>query len=59
MQTLSDFGVPEQPVATHRDVPGEPIQEQTKATIAVWFSVFFALLAVADISLQRSAPRQV
>ena len=43
MQTLSDFRVPEQPVATHRDVPGEPIQEQTKATIAVWFSVFFAL----------------
>jgi len=35
------------------------MQEQTKATIAVWFSVFFAPLAVADISLRRSAPRQV
>jgi hypothetical protein len=59
MQTLSDFGVPNSLLPRMRTHPSEPMQEQTKATIPFGTRSRLALLAVADIRLQRSDPRQV
>jgi hypothetical protein len=60
MQTLSDFGVPGQPVATHGDASGGADAGIDQGDHSVWSSVRLALvLAVANIRLQRSDPRQV